>query len=141
MKADRIPYHLYVRAFENAKWILTDKKSGEVTEHDYSEMSSIVRDAYISHNSRLAATYSKKEVKPQNPIIRYLHRVSCVIYSEGYIENVSYSQILPDYTIDCYDWHYQCQHCKIPLDEIREKGQESANKVFCLRCFEYTEYR
>ena len=111
------------------------------SEHDYSGMSCIVIEGYRSRNSRFAATYGEKEVKPPNVIIRYLHRVSCLIYSEGSVEDVSYSQILPDYTIDCYDWHYLCGHCDAVLDEIREKGQESANSVFCTRCFEYTEYR
>ena len=129
-------YILYPQAFEKAKWIFTDKKSGEVTEYDYSGMSSIVIDAYISHNSRY-----KNVTGYKNVTVRYLHRVSCLIYSEGYIENVSYSQILPNYTLDCYDWHYLCRHCDAVLDEIREKGQESANRVFCTSCFEYTEYR
>ena len=34
----RRKYFLYPRTFENAKWILTDKKSGQVTEYNYSEM-------------------------------------------------------------------------------------------------------
>ena len=67
MKAEGIPYHLYWNAFENAKWILTDKNSGEVSEYNYSEMSRIVIDAYISHNSRLDA-------KSQKVAIRYLHQ-------------------------------------------------------------------
>ena len=88
MKTDhRRKYILYPQAFEKAKWILTDKKSGEVTEYNYSEMSSKVIDGYISHNRRY-----------KNPTIRYLHRGSCVIYRDGYIEGVSYSQILPNYT-------------------------------------------
>ena len=50
MKTDQRPnYHLYWRAFENAKWILTDNKSGEVSEYNYSEMSRIVEDAYVVH--------------------------------------------------------------------------------------------
>ena len=130
MKTDRIPDHLYWNAFENAKWILTEKQSGEVTEYDYAEMSRIVIDAYISRNSRY-----------NNVTVRYLGHVACKIYREGYGEGVRYSQILPDYTIDCYDWHYQCRHCDGVLDEIREKGQKTANRVFCTRCFEYTEYR
>lgn len=142
MKTDhRRKYIFYPQAFENAKWILTNKKSGEVSEHDYSGMSSIVIEGYRSRNSRFAATYGKKEAKPPNVIIRYLHRVSCLIYSEGSVEDVSYSQILPDYTIDCYDWHYLCRHCDAVLDEIREKGQETANRVFCPHCFEESEYR
>ena len=143
MKQDRIPYHLYVRAFENAKWILTNKNSGEVTEYDYSEMSSIVIDAYISwHNGYLAKPpYNEAELNSQNVTIKYLHRGSCLIYRGGYVEDVDYSKILPDYTIDCYDWHYQCRHCNGVLDEIREKGQEAAKIVFCIRCFEETEYR
>lgn len=122
----------YTRAFENAKWILTDNKSGDIIEYDYSGMSGIVIEAYRSHNHRFAG---------KTVTIRYLHRVSCVIYREGYDENVSYSKILPEYTIECYDWHYICNHCESVLDEIREKGQDRTNRIFCPRCFEYSEYR
>ena len=135
MKTDQSPkYHLYYEAFKNAKWILTDKKSGEVSKYNYSEMSGIVRDAYISHNSQLAA-------KPQNATIRYLHRESCVIYRSGYDENVSYSKILPDYTIDCYNWHYQCPHCELPQDEVRGKEKKEVVRIYCISCHEYTEFK
>ena len=130
MKTDRIPYHLYTQAFEKAKWILTNKNSGEVTEYDYSGMSSIVIDAYKSHNSRY-----------KNPTVRYLQRVSCVIYREGYVEGVTYSQILPDYTIECYDWIYQCNHCGFVLDEIRRKGQAGVNRLYCVSCRKGSEYK
>ena len=54
MNTDQRPkYYLYTQAFEKAKWLLTDKKSGEVTEYDYSGMSSIVIDAYKSHKQPL----------------------------------------------------------------------------------------
>ncbi len=128
MKTDRIPDHLYWNAFEKAKWILTNKNSGEVTEYDYSGMSSIVIDAYKSHNSRY-----------KNPTVRYLHRVSCVIYREGYVEGVRYSEILPDYTIECYDWHYQCPHCEAVQNEIRGKEQKEVVGIYCLSCREYSE--
>lgn len=50
-----LEYLCYTQAFENAKWILTDNKTSEVSEYDYSEMSRIVIDAYISrYNSYLA---------------------------------------------------------------------------------------
>ena len=131
MKTDQRPnYHLYTRAFENAKWFLTDQKSGEVTEYNYSEMSSKVIDGYLSQNRRY-----------KNVTIRYLHRASCLIYREGYVEGVSYSKILPNYTIDCYDWHYQCRHCEMPLSQIREKGQKRVNKLFCPHCFKDSEYK
>ena len=146
MKTDQeTKYLLYVRAFKNAKWILTDNKSGEVTEYDYSAMSKVVEDAYISwYNNYLAKPpYNEPELKLEYLRVRDLHQVGCGIarINKRDIVGVSYSEILPDYTIDCYDWHYQCRHCDGILDEIREKGQESANRVFCPRCFEYTEYR
>ena len=131
MNTDQRPkYYLYTQAFEKAKWLLTDKKSGEVTEYDYSGMSSIVIDAYKSHNSRY-----------KNPTVRYLHRVSCVIYREGYVEGVRYSEILPDYTIECYDWIYQCNHCGFVLDEIRRKGQAGVNRLYCVSCRKDSEYK
>ena len=145
MKTDQRPkYHLYWRAFENAKWILTESKSGEVSEYNYSEMSGIVKDAYISwHNSYLAKPpYNEEELNPQDVvIIRYLHRVSCVIYRGGYVEGVSYSKILPDYTIDCYDWRYQCPHCKLPQDEVRGKEKKEVVRFFCPSCHKYTEFK
>ena len=118
---------LYVRAFENAKWILTDKKSGDISEHNYSEMSEIVRDAY-----------KKEKGTPQDVIIKYLSAFGCEIYriDDRFGESVNYSEILPDYTIDCYNWHYLCQNCLALLDEIREKGQEAAKKIFCRHCFQ-----
>ena len=144
MKTDQRPkYFLYVRAFENAKWILTDKKSGEVTEYSYSEMSGIVTDAYISwHNNYLAKLYNEEELNPQNAgiSIRYLHRGSCIIYRAGYVEDVDYSKILPDYAIDCYDWRYQCPHCQLPQNEVREKGEKKeVVRFYCISCHEYTE--
>ena len=137
-------YHLFVRAHKNAKWILTNKKSGEVTECNYSEMSSIVIDAYISSYNYLAKPpYNEPELKLEDLRARDLHQVGCGIarINKRDIVAVSYSEILPDYTIDCYDWHYQCRHCDAILDEIREKGQETANRVFCPHCFQYSEYR
>ena len=134
MKTDRIPDHLYWNAFEHAKWIFTDKKSGEVSEYNYSEMSGIVIDAYVSHNSRLAA-------KPRNVRIKYLQRESCQIHRGGYAQYVSYSEILPDYTIECYDWIYQCNHCGFVLDEIRRKGQAGVNRLYCVSCRKHSEYK
>ena len=119
------------RAFENATWILTDKKTGKFSEYDYSEMSRIVIDAYRSHTRRFAG-------KPVT--IRYLHRVSCNIYRDGHVESLNYSQILPNYTIDCYNWRYQCPHCNAPQDEV--KGKEEKKEVvgfYCLPCREYIE--
>ena len=146
MKTDQVTkYFLYIRTFKNAKWILTDKKSGEVTECNHSEMSSIVIDAYILwYNNYLAKPpYNEPELKLEDLRARDLHQVGCGIarINKRDIVGVSYSEILPDYTIDCYDWHYQCGHCDAVLDEIREKGQESAKIVFCPHCFEETEYR
>ena len=146
MKTNQRPnYFIYTRAFENAKWILTDKKSGEVSEYNYSEMSKIVEDGYISwYNNYLAKSpYNEEELKPENVIVRYLRQAGGLIaeVNKGQVVGVGYSQILPDYSIDCYDWHYICKHCEAILNEIREKGQERANRVFCTRCFEFSEYR
>ena len=145
MKTDRIPYHLYWNAFENARWILTGNKSGEVTEYHYSEMSRIVKDAYISwHNSYLAKPpYNEEELKPENVIVRYLHQVVAGIArrNKGDIVGIRYSDILPDYTINCYDWRYQCNYCKGVFDEIRGKGQERVNRLYCVSCHKYSEYR
>ena len=112
------------RAFSNATWILTDKQSGEVSEYDYLGMSGIVIDAY------------KENRNPQNVTIKHLSRVGCEIsiIDDRYAESVSYSTILPDYTIDCYDWHYRCQHCGAILDEIREKGQKVLLELSCSGC-------
>ena len=145
MKTDQRPkYFLYVRAFENAKWIFTDKKSGEVSEYNYSEMSKLVEDRYISwyNNSHLVKPpYNQEKLNPQNVIVRYLHQVACGIYREGYVEGIRYSEILPDYTIDCYDWRYQCKHCESVLDEIRGKGQAKVNRLYCVSCRRHSEYK
>lgn len=143
MNTDRIPDYLYWEAFENAKWILTDKKSGEVSEYNYSEMSRIVRDAYISwYNNYLAKPpYNEEKLNPQNVTIRYLHQPSYVIYKAGYVEHVDYGKILPDYTIECYDWRYMCNHCGFVLNEIRRKGQAGVNKLYCISCRNHSKYR
>ena len=146
MKTDQRPnYHLYWRAFENAKWILTESKSGEVSEYNYSEMSKVVKDRYISHynNSLAKPPYNQEELKPENVIVRYLHQGGCGIarLNNRDIVGVGYSEILPDYTIDCYDWHYQCNYCKGVFDEIRGKGQERVNRLYCVSCHKYSEYR
>ena len=145
MKSDRIPYHLYWQAFENAQWIFRNNKSGEVSEYDSSEMSRIVKDAYISsHNSYYAnPPYNEEELKPENVIVRYLHQVAAGIARRNKrdIVGVRYSEILPDYTIECYDWHYQCNHCKFVLDEIKKKGQAGINRLYCISCRKYSEYR
>ena len=142
----RPKYFLYTQAFENAKWILTDKKSGEFTEYNYSEMSQVVKDGYISwyNNSHLVKPpYNQEKEKPENVIVRYLHQIGAGIARRNNrdIVNARYSDILPDYTIDCYDWHYQCNHCEGVFDEIRGKGQERVNRLYCVSCRKHSEYK
>ena len=146
MKTDQVTkYFLYTRTFKNAKWILTDNKSGEVTEYDYSEMSSIVIDAYISwYNNYLAKPpYNEPELKLEDLRARDLHQVGCGIarINKRDIVGVSYSEILPDYTIDCYDWHYQCPQCNAVQPEIKKKGQKGAIGIYCLSCLKYYEIK
>lgn len=144
MKTDqKLKELLYRGAFENAKWILTDKQSGEVSEYNYSEMSHVVTDGYISwYNSTLATPpYNAAELTPKNVRVKYLRQAGGLIaeINKSKVVGVSYRQILPGYTIDCYDWHYQCRHCDAVLNEIREKGQECVNSIFCPHCFQFTE--
>ena len=145
MKNDQRPkYYLYVRAFENAKWILTNKKSGEVSEYNYSEMSKVVEDGYISwYNSYYTKSpYNQEELNPKNVIVRYLRQAGGLIaeINKSQVVSVGYSQILPDYTIDCYDWHYQCPHCELPQDEVKGKGEKKeVVRFYCISCHEYTE--
>ena len=146
MNTDQTPkYYLYTQAFENAKWVFTDNKSGEVTEYDYSEMFKVVKDGYISwYNNNLSKPpYNQEELNPKNVIVRYLRQAGGLIaeINKGHVVGVTYSQILPDYTIDCYDWHYQCRHCEAVLDEIREKGQTGVNRLYCVSCRNYSEYK
>ena len=146
MKTDRIPDYLYYNAFEKAKWIFTNKKSGEVTEYNYSEMSQVVKDRYISsyNNSHLVKPpYNQEELKPENVTVRYLHQVGVNIarINKRDTVGVRYSEILPDYTIDCYDWHYQCKYCGFVLNEIRRKGQAGVNRLYCISCRNRSEYR
>lgn len=144
MKTDRIPDYLYWDAFENAKWKFTNKKSGEVTEYGRSEMSKVVKDGYISwyNNSHLVKPpYNQEKLKPENVIVRYLRQAGAQIRIKGNGIAVKYSEILPDYTIDCYDWRYQCNHCGFVLEEIRKKGQAGVNKLYCISCRKHSEYR
>ena len=146
MKTDQRPkYYLYRRAFENATWILTDNKSGEVIEYNYSEMSKVVKDRYISqyNNSLAKPPYNEEELNPQSVIVRCLHQVGCGIarLNNRDIVGVDYSEILPDYTIDCYDWRYQCKYCVGVFDEIRGKGQKRVNRLYCVSCRKHSEYK
>ena len=145
MNTDQRPkYYLYVRAFENAKWILTDNNSGEVSEYNYSEMSKVVKDGYVSwYNNYLAKPpYNQEEENPENLRVRYLRQAGCLIarINKRDVVGVGYSQILPDYTIDCYDWRYQCPHCEAVQDEIREKEPKEVIRFYCLSCHEFTEF-
>ena len=82
MNTDQTPkYYLYTQAFENAKWVFTDNKSGEVTENDYSEMFKVVKDGYISwYNNNLSKPpYNQEELNPKNVIVRYLRQAGGLI--------------------------------------------------------------
>ena len=110
------------RAFKDATWVLTDKRTGKVSEYNYSEMSGIVTEAYKG--------------KTPDVIAKHLRLVGCEIVrmDDRKAESVNYSDILPEYTIDCYDWYYQCHHCGTVLDKIREKGQKALLGLLCSNC-------
>ena len=134
------------RAVENATWVLTEKKTGDVIECDYREMSSIVEKAYISYwNQRFSDPRDKmEELKPEDIIIRCLHKYRCDVshVKKGMVTSESYDQILPEYSIDCYDWNYQCRNddCRAVLRHVRHKGEKIRDELFCPRCFEHSKY-
>ena len=126
-------YHLCYSSFENAYWILTNKDSKESIEYNYSEMSKAVKEAYISyHNCHYADNSSQKEIDANNVIVRCLHRVGAMIsQKQGWVANIGYGQILPEYDIECYDYRYQCPKCDWVFDEIMRQGQERENELYC----------
>ena len=135
------------RAFENATWILTHKESGEIIECDYGEMSHRVKNGYISYWNKTHGKYpyNEEEINLEGISVRCLYRGRCDIsqVKKRSVYSASYTDILPQYSIDCYDWHYQCTNskCKAMLSEIRGKGEKIRDRIFCARCFKYSEYR
>ena len=134
------------RAVENATWVLTKKKTGDVIECDYRKMSDIVKRAYISYwNQRFSdPIYKMEELKPEDIIIRCLHKYSCDVshVKRSMVTGESYSQILPEYSINCYGWNYQCLNddCGAVLKHVRHKGEKLIDELFCPYCFEHSKY-
>ena len=136
-----------LRAFENATWILTHKESGEIIECDYREMSHRVKNGYISYWNKTYGKYpyNEEEINLEDIRVRCLDRGGCDIsqVKKRLVYDASYTDILPQYSIDCYGWHYQCTNsdCKAMLSEISGKGEKIRDRIFCTRCFKYSEYR
>ena len=63
------------RAFENATWILTEKKTGNIIECGKRKMSSMVEDGYLSYLNR---RYGDK-LNPGDIRVRLLHGNGCDI--------------------------------------------------------------
>jgi hypothetical protein len=133
-------YVLCKRCYENATWILTDKHSKEQRHCNYSEMETLVTEAYLSHANPQDkdSPDALEEMDAVNANVRCLHQGSCMIFRRypSRVEFVNFESILPNYDIDCYGWHYQCPHCKLPLDETRKKGQQRMETLVCQHCFE-----
>ena len=92
------------RAVENATWVLTNKKTGEVIECDYRKMSGIVKKAYISYWNRRFSDpmYKVEKLKPEDITIRCLYENRCDVYHKKnrVVASEHYSQILPEYSIN-----------------------------------------
>lgn len=126
-------------SFKDAVWILTNRDTRDTFEHNYSEMSKIVKKAYVNYNNRYTASLDPNEkINKNNVIVRCLDQRGAMIFKgRGLVENVGYGNILPKYTIDCYGYRYQCPMCQRVFDEIKLKDQDRSDKIYCLPCSEY----
>ena len=127
---------LYVRKFENATWILTDKEK-VATEYTSREMEAQVVSAFVSyHNKRFSQEPSEPAIEERNVSVKYLRLGGCVILrnKKSMRQFVTYNQIFPNYEIECYGYRYQCPHCAYLLDEIKPKDEEHPEYPFCSNC-------
>lgn len=135
-------YLLYSRCFENATWILTEKHSGNKKEYNRNEMSKMVIEGYVSsHNRRYSeAYYGVPKISSEGIIVRYLHERGGLIAEirKSIVVSTFFSEILPDYEIDCYGFRYHCPKCYFIFDDIKLQGEES-EPLFCVKCFEYVD--
>lgn len=127
--------------FRDATWILTHKHTREQRHYTFSEMVNLVNQAYISYYQHQQQTYSKETPQREDKVkaqVRCLHQASCIMFrsNPSSIVFVGFDEILPNYEIDCYGWHYQCPHCELPLDEKRKRGQQSMETLVCQHCYE-----
>ena len=127
------------RAFENATWILTNKKTGNIIECDKRKMSSMVVDGYLSYLNR---EYGDK-LNRRDIGVRLLHSNGCDIskVKERMVQAVGYEEILPEYSVECYGWSYQCNKCNCPSDEINVKEKKGPNQIFCRHCLKFVKPR
>ena len=125
------------RAFENATWILTDKKTDNIIECDKRKMSSMVTDGYLSYLNRRYGD----ELNPEDIRVRLLHGHGCDIsrVKERLVQAVGYDEILPEYSVECYGWSYQCSKCNCPSDEINVKGKKGPNQIFSMHCRKFVK--
>ena len=115
-------YHLSYQKFKNAKWILKDKESGTISEKDYPEMATLVKDGYVS-------------IKGKNITVRELYITGGTVIDGKWSVGISYTEILPNYTvIDCYDYKYQCKECERVFDEVRKRGEKKESEDYCISC-------
>ena len=139
-------YHLSHRKFENAKWVLKDKKTGEIIECDYRKMSNMVQNGYVSYYNRSFANdiYKSEPIKIENIRTRELNIAGGIVaeINKSMVIGIGYEQVLPNYiVIDCYDYKYQCQICDVPTDEIRGQGEEKEKELFCMKCLAIVKFR
>lgn len=138
--------HIIRQKFKDAKWILKDKKTGEIIEYDYHKMSDMVQNGYISHrNKNYTDNIHKSEPQKIGGIaIRELNIAGGLIAEtdKRMVVHIDYQQVLPNHdVIDCYDYKYQCKECGTLTDKIRGQGKEKEKELFCRECLWITECR
>ena len=134
---NRLNYHLNYQKFQNAKWVLKDKKTEEIIECNYSEMSNMVKNGYVLYHNRRFANdlYRSEPIKVENIRTRELDIAGGTVaeINKSIEVGILYQEVLPNYTvIDCYDYKYQCEECDIVTDKIRNQGEEK--ELFCRKC-------
>ena len=126
------------RAMQTATWILTNRESKERIQCNYQQMSNMVEERYIQYHNQRYEDYDAPKISQEDTRVRVLKRNGCDISDTRYVTPIGYREILPEYTIDCYGYSYQCNQCKLTLKETKKQGHDE-DKLFCPKCLELVE--
>lgn len=138
--------YLCNRRFEHATWVLKDEKLGNITEYNSPEMRELVIEGYISYwNSTYCnSLFNLEKISERDLSVKCLHLGGAIIREIGKSSVIGtlYTQILPQYFIDCYDWNYQCKNdeCQAVLNRVKGKEEKILDEVYCIYCNQYSSY-
>ena len=119
---------------QNATWILTNKESGEIIKCNYDKIRNMVREGYIRHNK-------KEQLKSEDIRIRFLYKSDHEVYDikSQTTQKIGYDRTLPEYTIECHGYTYQCNKCNHLLSQTHEKDKRPKNEL-CTNCLHFVTF-